>query len=159
MSASTVYLIRSLGTVWGVSATSAIVQTTLTNRLPSALRGIPYENDVSIFPAMSCDIIDADHVPGDRPDPTFCSSDPLPCTRSTIESSPRLLRWPPIRIRGFDCCRLLGHHCCVLCFRKWASENAQVMRVRRITNSNLRFYNIILVWCVCSFLDPITRAL
>lgn len=47
VSASTVYLIRSLGTVWGVSVTSAIVQTTLTTRLPSALAGIPHENDVS----------------------------------------------------------------------------------------------------------------
>lgn len=36
-----------MGTVWGVSVTSAIVQTTLTARLPEALRGIPYENDVS----------------------------------------------------------------------------------------------------------------
>jgi hypothetical protein len=47
VSASTVYLIRSLGTVWGVSVTSAIVQTTLTTRLPSALHGIPHEDDVS----------------------------------------------------------------------------------------------------------------
>lgn len=46
VSASTVYLVRSLGTVWGVSVTSAIVQTTLTVRLPQALRGIPYENDI-----------------------------------------------------------------------------------------------------------------
>ncbi|KFH41987.1 putative transporter-like protein [Hapsidospora chrysogenum ATCC 11550] len=37
VSASTVYLIRSLGTVWGVSITSAIVQTTLSVRLPDAL--------------------------------------------------------------------------------------------------------------------------
>jgi hypothetical protein len=47
VSASTVYLIRSLGTVWGVSVTSTIVQTTLTTRLPSALAGIPHEDDVS----------------------------------------------------------------------------------------------------------------
>jgi hypothetical protein len=52
VSASTVYLIRSLGTVWGVSVTSAIVQTTLTVRLPQVLRGIPYEDDVSLSPAM-----------------------------------------------------------------------------------------------------------
>ncbi|KAF4124546.1 MFS family permease [Geosmithia morbida] len=38
---STVYLIRSLGTVWGVSVTSAIVQTTLNLRLPDALDGVP----------------------------------------------------------------------------------------------------------------------
>ncbi|KXX73634.1 Vacuolar basic amino acid transporter 2 [Madurella mycetomatis] len=37
VSASTVYLIRSLGTVYGVSITSAIVQTTLSVRLPDAL--------------------------------------------------------------------------------------------------------------------------
>ncbi|KAH8908484.1 MFS general substrate transporter [Coniochaeta sp. PMI_546] len=41
VSASTVYLIRSLGTVWGVAVTSAIVQTTLSVRLPDALRDIP----------------------------------------------------------------------------------------------------------------------
>ncbi|KAF7550697.1 hypothetical protein G7Z17_g5540 [Cylindrodendrum hubeiense] len=40
VSASTVYLIRSLGTVWGVSVTSAIVQTTLSIRLPDALSEI-----------------------------------------------------------------------------------------------------------------------
>ncbi|KAI1208222.1 MFS general substrate transporter [Annulohypoxylon truncatum] len=41
VSASTVYLIRSLGTVWGVSISSAIVQTTLSVRLPTALREVP----------------------------------------------------------------------------------------------------------------------
>ncbi|KAI1630574.1 major facilitator superfamily domain-containing protein [Biscogniauxia mediterranea] len=41
VSASTVYLIRSLGTVWGVSITSAIVQTTLSIRLPDALSDVP----------------------------------------------------------------------------------------------------------------------
>ncbi|PKS06231.1 hypothetical protein jhhlp_006977 [Lomentospora prolificans] len=41
VSASTVYLIRSLGTVWGVAITSAIVQTTLKTLLPSALGDIP----------------------------------------------------------------------------------------------------------------------
>ncbi|KAI0594713.1 major facilitator superfamily domain-containing protein [Biscogniauxia sp. FL1348] len=41
VSASTVYLIRSLGTVWGVSITSAIVQTTLSTRLPDALSDVP----------------------------------------------------------------------------------------------------------------------
>ncbi|KAK1752927.1 putative vacuolar basic amino acid transporter [Echria macrotheca] len=39
--ASTVYLIRSLGTVYGVAVTSAIVQTTLSIRLPGALGDIP----------------------------------------------------------------------------------------------------------------------
>ncbi|KAM0318662.1 hypothetical protein ACHAPQ_010605 [Fusarium lateritium] len=41
VTASTVYLIRSLGTVWGVSVTSAIVQTTLSIRLPDALNEVP----------------------------------------------------------------------------------------------------------------------
>ncbi|KAI1403960.1 MFS general substrate transporter [Hypoxylon fuscum] len=41
VSSSTVYLIRSLGTVWGVSITSAIVQTTLSVRLPSVLSDVP----------------------------------------------------------------------------------------------------------------------
>ncbi|RGP67196.1 hypothetical protein FLONG3_8591 [Fusarium longipes] len=40
VTASTVYLIRSMGTVWGVSTTSAIVQTTLSVRLPDALRDV-----------------------------------------------------------------------------------------------------------------------
>ncbi|QSS65788.1 hypothetical protein I7I51_06637 [Histoplasma capsulatum] len=41
VSASTVYLIRSLGTVWGVAITSAITQNTLKKGLPEALIGIP----------------------------------------------------------------------------------------------------------------------
>ncbi|KAH8890166.1 MFS general substrate transporter [Thozetella sp. PMI_491] len=41
VSASTTYLIRSLGTVWGVAVTSAVVQTTLSIRLPDALGEIP----------------------------------------------------------------------------------------------------------------------
>ncbi|TDZ27330.1 putative transporter [Colletotrichum spinosum] len=41
VSASTVYLVRSLGTVWGVAISSAIVQTTLSVRLPDALGDIP----------------------------------------------------------------------------------------------------------------------
>ncbi|KAI0844622.1 MFS general substrate transporter [Daldinia vernicosa] len=41
VSASTVYLIRSLGTVWGVSITSAIVQTTLSVRLPAVFNDVP----------------------------------------------------------------------------------------------------------------------
>jgi hypothetical protein len=37
VSASTTYLIRSLGAVWGVAITSAIVQNILSVRLPEAL--------------------------------------------------------------------------------------------------------------------------
>ena len=41
VSASTVYLIRSLGTVWGVAITSAIGQSHLHSGLPEALNGVP----------------------------------------------------------------------------------------------------------------------
>lgn len=41
VSASTVYLIRSLGNVWGVAITSAIIQNTLKSGLAEALTGIP----------------------------------------------------------------------------------------------------------------------
>ncbi|KAJ5321933.1 uncharacterized protein N7506_011063 [Penicillium brevicompactum] len=41
VSASTVYLIRSLGTVWGVAATSTIMQNTLNSGLGEALSGLP----------------------------------------------------------------------------------------------------------------------
>ncbi|UKZ83775.1 hypothetical protein TrVFT333_011588 [Trichoderma virens FT-333] len=41
VSASTTYLVRSLGTVWGVSITSAIVQNTLSVRLPWVLSEVP----------------------------------------------------------------------------------------------------------------------
>ncbi|KAK2003276.1 MFS general substrate transporter [Colletotrichum falcatum] len=41
VSASTVYLIRSLGSVWGVAVTSAIAQTTLSLRPPEALGDVP----------------------------------------------------------------------------------------------------------------------
>ncbi|OQD70369.1 hypothetical protein PENDEC_c024G00003 [Penicillium decumbens] len=41
VSASTVYLIRSLGNVWGVAITSAIVQNTLRSGLAEALSGLP----------------------------------------------------------------------------------------------------------------------
>ncbi|CAG8902564.1 unnamed protein product [Penicillium egyptiacum] len=41
VSASTVYLIRSLGTVWGVAVTATIMQNTLNSGLEEALSGIP----------------------------------------------------------------------------------------------------------------------
>ncbi|OQE26302.1 hypothetical protein PENSTE_c005G08406 [Penicillium steckii] len=41
VSASTVYLIRSLGTVWGVAITSTIIQNTLSSGLAEALSEIP----------------------------------------------------------------------------------------------------------------------
>ncbi|GAB1201649.1 hypothetical protein APSETT445_000232 [Aspergillus pseudonomiae] len=41
VSASTVYLVRSLGTVWGVAITSTIIQNTLRSGLAEALSGVP----------------------------------------------------------------------------------------------------------------------
>jgi hypothetical protein len=46
VSASTVYLVRSLGTVWGVAISAAIVQNTLNWRLPDALAGIPNKEEI-----------------------------------------------------------------------------------------------------------------
>lgn len=45
---SIVYLVRSLGTVWGVAATSTIVQNILADRLPGALAGVPHKEKVSL---------------------------------------------------------------------------------------------------------------
>lgn len=53
VSASTVYLIRSLGTVYGVAITSTITQNTLKAQLPAALRGIPDKWKVKPF-SHSC---------------------------------------------------------------------------------------------------------
>jgi hypothetical protein len=41
-----VYLFRSMGTVWGVAAASAIIQNILTTRLPNALSEIPDKEKV-----------------------------------------------------------------------------------------------------------------
>ena len=49
VSASTVYLIRSLGSVWGVAITATIVQNTLQWRLPNALAGIPDKERVRLY--------------------------------------------------------------------------------------------------------------
>ncbi|KAJ5273675.1 hypothetical protein N7478_008800 [Penicillium angulare] len=58
VSASTVYLIRSLGTVWGVAITSAIVQNTLYSGLPEALSGLIDEirHSVSAIHDLPADI-------------------------------------------------------------------------------------------------------
>ncbi|KAH6973453.1 major facilitator superfamily-domain-containing protein [Ilyonectria sp. MPI-CAGE-AT-0026] len=63
VSASTVYLIRSLGTVWGVSVTSAIVQTTLSVRLPDALSEVPEKWRIIDEIRHSVDVIR--HLPPD----------------------------------------------------------------------------------------------
>jgi len=50
VSASTVYLVRSMGTVWGVAVTAAIVQTVLKDRLPGALGDVPDKEKVRNAP-------------------------------------------------------------------------------------------------------------
>ena len=52
VSASTVYLIRSMGTVWGVAVTAAILQTVLKIELPKALGDIP--NKAEVCRSRSC---------------------------------------------------------------------------------------------------------
>ncbi|KAL4787325.1 major facilitator superfamily domain-containing protein [Aspergillus varians] len=52
VSASTVYLIRSLGTVYGVAITSTIVQNELLRSLPGALRGVPDKWKVPLLPSL-----------------------------------------------------------------------------------------------------------
>ena len=52
VSASTVYLIRSLGSVWGVALTAAITQNTLSSKLPRALEGIPNKEEVRTLVIM-----------------------------------------------------------------------------------------------------------
>jgi hypothetical protein len=51
VSTSTVYLFRSMGTVWGVAAASTIIQNTLSSQLPRALSGIPDKEKVITFPS------------------------------------------------------------------------------------------------------------
>jgi hypothetical protein len=46
VSTSTTYLIRSLGTVYGVALTSAIIQNFLAAKLPKALHGVPHKSRV-----------------------------------------------------------------------------------------------------------------
>ncbi|XRM46297.1 hypothetical protein ABZX51_009344 [Aspergillus tubingensis] len=50
VSASTVYLVRSMGTVWGVAITSTIIQNTLRSGLAEALSGIPDKWKVTLLP-------------------------------------------------------------------------------------------------------------
>ncbi|KAL4955324.1 major facilitator superfamily domain-containing protein [Aspergillus filifer] len=52
VSASTVYLIRSLGTVYGVAITSTIVQNELVRSLPGALQGVPDKWKVVSLPII-----------------------------------------------------------------------------------------------------------
>ena len=54
VSTSTVYLLRSLGGVWGVSITSANFQTVLGSRLSEALGEIPHKWRVRPFCRVHC---------------------------------------------------------------------------------------------------------
>lgn len=51
VSASTVYLVRSLGSVWGVAITASIIQNTLNWRLSDALSGVPNKEEVNSWNA------------------------------------------------------------------------------------------------------------
>ena len=96
MSASTVYLIRSLGTVWGVAITSTIIQNSLSSGLPEALSGVPDKWKVtpSSFPlrdCFHCRGATADRFPFSllhRLSMTFGT----PCLRST--ACPQTFKWP-----------------------------------------------------------------
>ena len=44
-----VYLFRSMGTVWGVAASSTLIQNVLTVQLPARLEGIPAKEEVFGF--------------------------------------------------------------------------------------------------------------
>lgn len=48
VSTSIVYLFRSMGTVWGVAASSALLQNILADQLPKALAGIPNKDEVRL---------------------------------------------------------------------------------------------------------------
>ncbi|GME45908.1 Multidrug resistance protein [Neofusicoccum parvum] len=53
VSASTVYLIRSLGSVWGVAITSTVLQNTLKKKLPDALPDVPDKREVCLLYPVS----------------------------------------------------------------------------------------------------------
>ncbi len=53
-----VYLFRSMGTVWGVAASSTLIQNVLTQELPRALKGIPDQEKVSILSRGSDGAVD-----------------------------------------------------------------------------------------------------
>lgn len=55
VSASTVYLVRSVGSVWGVAISSAIVQTTLKWRLPEAMGNVDNKAEVSLLACRTAD--------------------------------------------------------------------------------------------------------
>ncbi|KAK6379935.1 hypothetical protein LTS17_006009 [Exophiala oligosperma] len=46
VSTSMVYLFRSMGTVWGVAASSTLIQNILAQELPSALHGMPNQDKI-----------------------------------------------------------------------------------------------------------------
>lgn len=114
VSASTVYLIRSMGTVWGVAITSAIVQTVLKNELPTALSGISDKAKASIVGEHQVDIAVANLSSVHRGDTPLSNR----AQRSTIISAAAckdsVLQWHSLRICGFDCVCGVGSHCIVV---------------------------------------------
>ncbi|EME43038.1 hypothetical protein DOTSEDRAFT_25026 [Dothistroma septosporum NZE10] len=61
VSASTVYLVRSVGSVWGVAISSAIVQTTLKWRLPEALENV--KNKAELIDEIRHSVTALRHLP------------------------------------------------------------------------------------------------
>ncbi|KAK4622332.1 hypothetical protein CLAFUW4_06704 [Fulvia fulva] len=61
VSASTVYLVRSVGSVWGVAISSAIVQTTLKWRLPEAMGNV--DNKAELIDGIRHSVTALRHLP------------------------------------------------------------------------------------------------
>lgn len=91
VTASTVYLIRSLGTVWGVAVTSAIVQTTLSMRLPEALGDIPDKERVRLPSTIINACILADSLLDCGGRPPFSRGSKGPCSRCPAHRPARVL--------------------------------------------------------------------
>ena len=131
VSASTVYLIRSLGTVWGVAITSAIIQNTLSSGLSEALSGVPdkwkvtsdleYDRATTIadqsFTRLST-IFDTRCLPSticrriSRWLPGSCTTMAFDCLSSRLAASGSSRRWPRCLRRGRDCSVLRMRRCC-----------------------------------------------
>lgn len=103
VSASTVYLIRSMGTVWGVAVTAAIVQTVLKNQLPSALGDIAHKQEVCRFLIPSA-FADANiFITVYRTDPTLGNRLERLAILGPACGEDGLLRWHSLCFRGIYC--------------------------------------------------------
>ena len=131
VSASTVYLIRSLGNVWGVAITSAIIQNTLSSGLSGALSGVPdkwkvtsdleYVHATTIADESSTrlsTIFDTQYLPSticrriSKWLPGSCITMAFGCLslrRGALGSS---RRWRRCSLRGRDCSVLQMRRCC-----------------------------------------------